>query len=270
MDCRTSGYNSPANIVAGPTLMNHKQTTSGYKTDTLYAKSRKSVAPFEFDQQVADVFQDMISRSVPGYALTLKLIGQIAAEYSQTSSSCFDLGCSLGASALKLQQYAAKDCNVIGIDNSSAMIDKCQQQLTALGLADQITLRCEDINKAAIANASIVVLNYTLQFIEKSARQPLLNKIYQGMLKGGVLLLSEKVSHPHSETEKLLTELHLNYKRQQGYSEMEIAQKRSSLEYVLIAETQQQHLDRISSAGFGRATIINKALNFTTFMATKT
>jgi len=250
--------------------MNHKQISGGYKPDTLYAESRKSVAPFEFNQQVAEVFQNMISRSVPGYALTLNLIGQIAAEYSQTSSNCFDLGCSLGASALKLQQYAAQDCNVIGIDSSSAMTDKCLQQLTALGLADQITLRCEDISETAITNASIVVLNYTLQFIEKSAREPLLNKIYQGMLKGGVLLLSEKVSHPHSETEKLLTDLHLNYKRQQGYSEMEIAQKRTSLENVLIAETEQQHLDRIMRAGFGRVTIINKALNFTTFLGMKT
>lgn len=249
--------------------MNHKQTTSGYKTDTLYAKSRKSVAPFEFDQQVADVFQDMISRSVPGYAMVLNLIGQIAAEYSQASSNCYDLGCSLAASALKIQQYATEDCCVIAIDNSSAMIEKCQQQLTDLGLADQITLRCEDISKTSISNASVVVLNYTLQFIEKSARAPLLNKIHQGMLKNGVLILSEKVSHQQAETEELLTDLHLNYKRQQGYSEMEIAQKRSSLENVLIAETEQAHLDRISSAGFSRVTTINKALNFTTFMGLK-
>ena len=250
--------------------MNRKQATTGYRTDKLYAKSRKTVAPFEFDQQVADVFQDMIRRSVPGYALVLELVGQVAAEYSQDSSNCYDLGCSLGASALKLQQYATSNCNVIAVDNSSAMINQCRQQLTNLGLADQIALHCEDINKTPISNASVVVLNYTLQFIQKSMRTPLLYKIHRGMRKKGVLILSEKIGHKNPITEQVLTGLHINYKRQQGYSEMEIAQKRSSLENVLIAETEEDHLARITSVGFDQVTIINKALNFTTFMGIKT
>jgi tRNA (cmo5U34)-methyltransferase len=241
----------------------------GQKTDNLYAKSRKVVPPFEFNQQVATVFQDMISRSVPGYALALDLIGLATAEHSQESTNCYDLGCSLGASALKIQQHAARGCKVIAIDNSAAMIEKCKQQLTQLGLADQIELQCQDINETPISNASVVVLNYTLQFIEKSARAPLLSKIYHGMRNQGVLILSEKTTHSSPEIQELLNTLHLNFKRQQGYSELEIAQKRSSLEKVLIAEHEKEHIHRIKSVGFTQVSVINKALNFTTFMGVK-
>ena len=249
--------------------MDQNTPSPGQKPDSLYAKSRKVVPPFEFDQQVANVFQDMISRSVPGYALVLDLIGLATAQYSQMSTNCYDLGCSLGASALKMQQQAAANCKVIAIDNSSAMIEKCKQQFTHLSLTDQIELHCQDINQTPISNASVVVLNYTLQFIEKPARAPLLNKIHQGMCENGVLIVSEKVRHSRTKTQDLLTNLHLDFKRQQGYSELEIAQKRTSLETVLIAESEKEHLHRISSAGFSEVSIISTALNFTTFLGIK-
>ncbi len=237
--------------------------------DTVYATPRETVAAFRFDKQVADVFQDMIERSVPGYGLVLQLLGVVAEHYSQPDTNIYDLGCSLGASTLQLRRHAADGCHIVGIDNASSMVERCKANLARDHSAASAEVRLEDISKTEFTNASIVVLNFTLQFIEDAERQAILTRIVEGLTPGGVLVLAEKVNFADEDQQAFLTDLHHAFKRHQGYSDLEIAQKRAALENVLVTNSEQTHIERLQAAGLGHVYNCLRCINFSTFIGVK-
>lgn len=238
--------------------------------DTLYADERAQVAPFEFDEEVVAVFPDMIARSVPGYKLLLPLIGQIASRYAQPHSRCYDLGCSLGAVTLALrQQIKQPGCLITAVDNSPAMLNQCREIIGRSGLGVPVELVEDDICQTPISQASVVVLNFTFQFVPPALRDALIQRIYDGLLPGGVLILSEKVVFESPELDELLVMLHHDFKRANGYSELEISQKRTALENVLISETVPQHQARLQKVGFASANLWFQAFNFVSLLAIK-
>lgn len=242
--------------------------------DAIYASPLDQILDFQFDERVVDVFPDMIQRSVPGYSTLVSTIGVLAGRYAQDNSVCYDLGCSLGAVSLSMQQRInAEGCKIVGIDNSPEMIER-GQQLLATQQAEQkgltpISLSCDDILKTEIASASVVVMNFTLQFIDVSQRLALIERIYQGLKPGGVLILSEKLSFEDEQQNALLIDTHHDFKRDNGYSELEISQKRSALEKVLIPESLASHQSRLSEAGFGFQTVWFQCFNFVSMLAIK-
>ncbi len=238
--------------------------------DTLYAAEKTQVAPFEFDEAVVAVFPDMIGRSVPGYKLLLPLIGQIASRYAQPHSRCYDLGCSLGAVTLALrQQIQQPGCRITAVDNSPAMIEQCHEIIGRSGAGLPVELVEADICQMPISQASVVVLNFTFQFVPPALRDALIQRIYDGLLPGGVLILSEKVVFEPPELDDLLVTLHHDFKRANGYSDLEISQKRTALENVLISETVPQHQARLQKAGFASAELWFQAFNFVSLLAIK-
>ncbi len=238
--------------------------------DRIYSQPHGQLNAFQFDEQVAKVFSDMIRRSVPGYAMSLEMLGVIARHYVQPNSVCYDLGCSLGASTLSIRHNLQNDSSrIVGVDNSEAMLSQCQQILDTDKATAPVELRCENIQDTEISNASMAVLNFTLQFIPVAERLGLLQKIYQGLNKGGVLVLSEKIELDNPADQSLLTDLHHDFKRQQGYSELEVAQKRASIENVLIPETVQAHQQRLKDAGFSHSTLWLQCFNFVSLIAIK-
>ena len=238
--------------------------------DTIYANEKTKVAPFEFDEEVVAVFPDMIERSVPGYTLLLPLIGQIASRYAQSDSRCYDLGCSLGAVTKMLQQQINQpDCRITAVDNSPAMIEQCRHTLTQTGEGIPVDLVEADICQIPIRQASVVVLNFTFQFVAPSLRDELIQRIYDGLLPGGVLILSEKVIFALPELDQRLVQLHHDFKWANGYSGLEISQKRTALEDVLISETVPQHQARLMGAGFASANLWFQAFNFVSLLAIK-
>ena len=244
--------------------------TNSSVSDELYAAHQPKVAPFEFDEAVVSVFPDMIKRSVPGYKLLLPLIGQIANRYAQPNSVCYDLGCSLGAVTLVLrEQIEQEGCRITAVDNSPAMIDQFRKILNETEPGIPVDLVESDICHMPIANASVVVLNFTFQFVPPTQRQALIQRIYDGLLPGGVLILSEKVVFEREALDDLLVTLHHDFKRAKGYSDMEISQKRTALEDVLISETVPQHQARLRRAGFTSADMWFQAFNFVSLLAIK-
>lgn len=238
--------------------------------DLIYANPLAEVKQFIFDQAVVDVFPDMIERSVPGYATIINMIGDLAERYAQPNSQCYDLGCSLGAATLAMRhRIRAAGCTITGVDNSSAMIDRCQQIIAADSSAVAVTLTCANVQDVEINNASMAVLNFTLQFISVAERLSVLTRIYRGLLPGGVLILSEKVAFYDAPHQTLMTELHHNFKRANGYSELEIAQKRSAIENVLIPETLDTHRQRLRAAGFNSVDVWFQCFNFASLIAIK-
>jgi tRNA (cmo5U34)-methyltransferase len=238
--------------------------------DTIYAKPLDEPGRFAFDDSVAQVFPDMIRRSVPGYTTIIAMTGLLAGRYSQPGSTCYDLGCSLGASTLAMRQHIPwQDCRIIGVDNSPAMLQRCQTVIDTDSHEIPVSLRCADLEEVAIENASVVVLNFTLQFIEPGRRDAVIDGIYRGLRPGGIMILSEKVTFEDPHLDQLNIELHHEFKRANGYSELEIAQKRSALENVLIRETLNEHRQRIARAGFGSCDVWFQCFNFASLIALK-
>ncbi len=238
--------------------------------DTLYSTPRNPSDRFKFDEQVASVFNDMINRSVPGYTMMLEMIGIIASEYARPETRCYDLGCSLGASTLSIRHSLPdKSCTIIAVDNSPAMIARCDSNIEADDHPAPVHVCCDDIMNIPIENASLVVLNFTLQFITPDQREVLLTRIYEGLVPGGALVLSEKCILSKPEEQATLTRLYHDFKRRQGYSDLEIAQKRSALENVLVPDTLETHRQRLGRAGFGQVTPWFQCFTFMSLLATK-
>jgi tRNA (cmo5U34)-methyltransferase len=238
--------------------------------DKIYSAPLDKMIDFRFDERVVNVFPDMIQRSVPGYATLIQSIGTMAARHVQPGTHCYDLGCSLGAVSLSLRHAIQQDdCRIIAVDNSSAMIDKARELLDTDAASVPVELICADINQASIENASVVVMNFTLQFIPPEQRQALIQNIYDGLRPGGILILSEKLAFEDERSNQFHIDSHHDFKRANGYSDLEISQKRSALEKVLIPETLTQHQSRLHQAGFSFVEKWYQCFNFVSMVAVK-
>ncbi|KAF3981167.1 MAG: carboxy-S-adenosyl-L-methionine synthase CmoA [Methylococcales symbiont of Hymedesmia sp. n. MRB-2018] len=238
--------------------------------DTLFASPIESVSSFKFDSAVVNVFADMIQRSVPGYQTIIYAIGLVADRYAKEHTVCYDLGCSLGAATLSMRhQISTQHCKIIAVDNSPDMLRQFKKTLDEDDGHQEVDVVCADIRDIPIKNASVVVLNFTLQFILVEDRYDFLQKIYQGLMPGGVLILSEKLRFEDQRQQSLQTDLHHLFKKSQGYSDLEISQKRSALENVLIAETFAEHQQRLQSVGFSSVEVWFQYFNFASIVALK-
>jgi len=229
-----------------------------------------NIADFSFDAQVADVFTDMIERSVPGYRAILTMIETLTEHYGQSGSTLYDLGCSLGGATLSMRRgITAENCRIVAVDSSESMIERCQKTMERDHNPTSVHTICSDIRDVEIKDASVVVLNFTLQFIPPVDRFQLLEKISAGMRPGGVLILSEKVVFEDDHLDALLFDIHHDFKRAHGYTDLEISQKRSALENVLIPETIPTHRDRLLKAGFTSVDVWFQCFNFMSMLAIK-
>jgi len=235
--------------------------------DEVFSRPLSEVRAFEFNETVARVFQDMISRSVPGYDLLLRMIGLYASIFLQPNSRVYDLSCSLGEASLMItDQCTAVDCNIIAVDSSAAMIDKCRQHPLTRPPIDWC---CEDIRDTDIDKASMVVLNLTLQFLPPDERPGLLQTIFDGLNPGGILVLSEKIVFADAAQNERMQQLYLGFKKTMGYSDLEISQKRNALENVLVPDNEQQHEERLRSVGFTEIYQCFRGFNFVSYIAIK-
>lgn len=240
------------------------------KKDTLFATPKDMIVDFEFDESVASVFSDMIRRSVPGYGTLVTLTGLLAEQYVQPQSQIYDLGCSLGAISLSiLHRIRNTHFKIIAVDNSQAMVERCKKNLPEDSDNTAVEVLCGDILDVEIQDASVVVINLTMQFIDPAYRLKLLRTIYDGLLPGGVLILSEKISFDDPHEQVFQENAHIAFKKANAYSELEISQKRTALEKVLIPDSIETHLDRLRKAGFDTVHQWFQCFNFVSFIAIK-
>jgi len=238
--------------------------------DLIFSNKQSQVKDFTFDAQVVEVFPDMISRSVPGYNTIIDTIGRLSQRFVVDNSNVYDLGCSLGAATLAMRKgIKAENCKIIGVDNSSAMVERCKMHVNAFKGKTPVEIIEGNILDITIENASMVVLNFTLQFIEPKTRAALITKIAKGLKPGGLLLLSEKISAEDGICNEHLVDLHLDFKRANGYSELEIAQKRTALENVMRIDSLPEHIERLENAGFSHNTPWFQCFNFFSLIAIK-
>ncbi len=222
---------------------------------------------FEFDENVASVFDDMLSRSVPFYNEMLNLTTSFALKYTKENSSIYDLGCSTASTLINIANHSKDKLNLTGIDTSSAMLDRASHK--AKGYGHEIEFIQDDIFNVELKSADVIISNYTLQFIRPLQREKLISKIYNALNEGQVFIFSEKVICEDKVLNKQFIDEYYNFKKEQGYSEFEIAQKREALENVLIPYTYDENQKMIKDAGFKHIECIFKWVNFATFIAIK-
>jgi len=257
-------------------------TPNGQSRDSLFAQPLGAVSEFRFDQNVADVFPDMLKRSIPGYQAIISQSGLLAARYTQPNTNLYDLGCSLGATSLAMHKALSESrrdnplqsngCLIHGIDNSSAMIKKATDIIAAqIGKTDElpINLHCEDMQNSDLQNASVVAMNFTLQFVAPAQRNNMMQSIADSLRTGGVLILSEKVTFDDPRLSDMHINMYHNFKRANGYSDLEISQKRNALENVLVPDTLETHTKRLEAAGFTSSSVWFQCFNFASLIAIK-
>ncbi|WPD24847.1 MAG: carboxy-S-adenosyl-L-methionine synthase CmoA [Candidatus Electrothrix scaldis] len=241
--------------------------------DRLYS-SGKVTEDFSFNDKVAEVFDDMFDRSVPHYRTVIKIIASMIRHLAKPESRICDLGCATGSTLLELSRLLP-DMNLrfIGLDNAPAMLDKARRKAEMFGKSAVIEFHQQDITapelSSALAGTDIILCNYTLQFIRPMLRQNFINRLAEALPAGGLLFLSEKIISSHSLLNRTFIDLYHNFKRDQGYSELEIAAKREALENVLIPFTPKENIKLLQENGFQDVEMFFRWINFASFVALK-
>ncbi len=234
-------------------------------TDKVFDKS--ITKQFEFDEEVASVFDDMLTRSVPFYKEMQRLTISFALNYLEDEDKVYDLGCSTASTLIELSKHSSKKLQLIGIDNSEAMLERASNKSKAFGV--DINFINEDLHNTSFDDAKLIISNYTLQFIRPLQREKLVKKIYNSLQNNGIFIFSEKVISSDKVLSKQYIDEYYEFKKTQGYSEYEISQKREALENVLIPYTEEENKKMILDAGFTHCETLFKWVNFATFIAIK-
>lgn len=242
--------------------------------DQIYRDGSLQADDFVFNDRVVRVFPDMIRRSVPGYGVIVPSIALLARRYAQPGTRIYDLGSSLGAVSLAIADAVEQaDVRIVAIDNSPDMVARFGEIVAERDRLEEFGPKIEvvegDVLEAEYHDASVVVLNFTLQFIDREVRAGLLQNIANGMRPGGILVLSEKICFESEAEQQLQNAWHHDFKRAQGYSDLEIARKRDALEQTLLPDTMDKHIERLLAAGFSQAYRWFQCFNFASVVAVR-
>ncbi len=238
--------------------------------DEIFREPRESIGDFHFGRETAAVFDDMLDRSVPFYAEVQRMMGEIAADFAVAGSRLYDLGCSTGTTLLCLDRAVPPGVTFIGVDSSPEMLEQARAKLAKHGFNRHHELVCQNINDGvALVDASVVVMNLTLQFVRPLNRDRLISGVAQGMNRNGCLILVEKVLGHDSTLNRLFIKYHYDFKKRNGYSEMEIAQKREALENVLIPYHFEENRELLLRNGFRACDVFFRWYNFCGLLAIK-
>lgn len=225
---------------------------------------------FQFNQEVSECFDDMAKRSIPFYQQSINMSAQLTQLYYLQETVIYDLGFSTANFPIALSKVFDKDSfSYIGLDSSAEMATIAQQKILSLPKQHQVRLLVEDINQHQYLPASVFFANYTFQFIRPMQRLPLLRKIFSSLSNGGILLLSEKVLESDGNLSRQFIDLYYRYKKENGYSDLEISQKREALENVLVPYRLQENIELLKLAGFSQVEIFFKWFNFASLIAVK-
>ena len=250
--------------------MDMKGSNDSSRRDQLFAGGERVPGDFEFDERVAEVFDDMVVRSVPHYLEVQQTTVDLCSKLYQAGTYIYDLGCSTGSTLYMLERaLTSADVRLIGVDSSPAMLERCRRRLgPALesGRVELVQARAETLG---YRSASVIVLHYTLQFIPIKERLLLLERLWHALVPGGALLLSEKLAFKSSKIEGLMTDLYYRFKVCNGYSEHEVEQKRRALNGVLVPLSEEQNREMLCTAGFHEVEVYLKRYNVASFLALK-
>lgn len=236
--------------------------------DNIFA-GRHYPKPFAFNHEVAEVFDDMVQRSIPLYRDVTKFTADWVINFYQPGTAIIDIGCSTGTTTHQIAQRLTQAASFLAIDSSDAMIRRAEEKLNDLPSQHKLHLVCNDVMAVTLPKASAVVINYTLQFLPVASRQQLMQRIFEALVPGGIVMISEKVRHASPSFQELGTSIYESFKERQGYSRTEIEKKKEALENVLIPFTEAEHRKLLEQSGFKNVESVMKWNTFMTLVAQK-
>lgn len=247
-----------------------KLVLSTNNKDQVFADANASVNDFKFDQKVAKVFDDMVSRSVPYYTEMQRMTGELARDFAKPNSNLYDIGCSTATTMLLMDDMVDPSVNFIGFDNSPEMLDKAREKVNAAGTKRNYDLKVVDLHQPfTLENASVASMILTLQFIRPLHRERVVQHIYDGLNEDGAFILIEKVTSEDTIFNRLFIQNYYDFKRRNGYSETEISQKREALENVLIPYRMDENFDMLKKVGFKTMEVFFRWYNWCGIIAIK-
>lgn len=239
--------------------------------DKVFDYNDRKASDFTFDKTVAGVFDDMVSRSVPFYYEMQRMSAELAGDFATDNSNVVDIGCSTGTSIIAFDKMIKAGATLVGLDNSHEMLKKAEDKLSAANLAHSYQLEYSDLNKGGpeIENASFVSMILTLQFVRPLYRERIVKQIYDGLNANGAFLMIEKLTSEDTIFNRLFIEHYYDYKRRNGYSDLEISNKREALENVLIPYRMEENFELLRGAGFSKIDVFFRWYNFCGIIAKK-
>jgi tRNA (cmo5U34)-methyltransferase len=250
--------------------MADEQKSATPRDEVFRSTEEGSIADYRYGPEVANVFDDMIVRSVPLYHEIQRMIGEMASDIVTPGSRVYDLGCSSGTTMLALDPAVTRDATFVGIDNSEDMLAKCREKLGESGFARPYELECLDLNQGVhVENASLALLVLTLQFIRPLNRERLMADLFRGLKQNGAVILVEKVLGEDSHFNRLFIKYYYDMKRRNGYSETEISHKREALENVLVPYKLLENRELLLRTGFRYVDVFFKWYNYCGIIAIK-
>ena len=243
------------------------------KRDEVFQATAARACDFEFDQEVAEVFDDMLLRSVPFYREQQQMIKELGKKFWIPGTKVYDLGCSTATTLVNLCRELDESVRLIGYDNSLPMLEQARHKINDNGLADRIEVRYADLNAQLdgllLDNASVVSMCWTLQFVRPLQRDDLIKWIYQALVNGGVMIITEKVLTNDTHMNRFFIDFYYQFKKRNGYSYNEIMRKREALENVLIPYRIDENLVMFRRNGFEIVETFFQWYNFAGFLCVK-
>ncbi|MBH48612.1 MAG: carboxy-S-adenosyl-L-methionine synthase CmoA [Halobacteriovorax sp.] len=238
--------------------------------DEIFGKKNGQIENFSFNQEVAAVFDDMVERSIPNYGEVHRIVADMVRRYLASGATVYDLGCSTGSTMVLMHNTAKQEnkvLNLIGVDASKAMLEKCSSKLKEHHVKAKLIEG--DLLDLDYESCDMIVMDYTLQFIPLEQRSRLLSKLFQALKPGGRFVLAEKIASSNPKIQEMITDLYYDFKRRNGYSELEISQKREALENVMTPLTPTQQISMLEVAGFTQVDMVFRWYNFAAWLAIK-
>jgi tRNA (cmo5U34)-methyltransferase len=252
------------------TSRDHATGAKPKPVDQLFAEPAERIDDFQFNASTAAVFDDMVSRSVPFYGEIQRIVGELAADFGVPGTNLYDLGCATGTTLAALDPVVDSDVHFVGIDNSDDMLAQAREKLSAMEGRRRLELLNADLDRGVdIEDASVVTMVLTLQFVRPLHRERLVERIFAGLRKDGALILTEKITSPHTMLNRLFIKNYYEYKRRNGYSQVEIAQKREALENILIPYRYEENEALLKEVGFTQVDEVFRWYNFCCMVAVK-
>lgn len=240
------------------------------RKDDIFATPQSTVADFSFDEKTASVFDDMLVRSVPFYLEVQRMMSELARDFAVPGTNVYDMGCSTGTTLIQLDPILPEGVRLVGYDYSEEMLKKAEEKLKSYGMQHDYHLEYMDLNKGVrLENASVVIMNLTLQFVRPLNRERLIRSIAERVNENGCLILIEKVLSRDSLLNRFFIKYYYDFKEATGYSKLEISQKREALKNILIPYRVQENEELVLQNGFSECEIFFKWYNFCGYIIRK-
>ncbi|MFP4364588.1 MAG: carboxy-S-adenosyl-L-methionine synthase CmoA [Spirochaetia bacterium] len=244
------------------------------RKDRIFSQPAERIKPFEFNEKVAHVFDDMAKRSIPFYREVQGMVTELASAFFKPGTVIYDLGCSTGTTAIllanQLHSLGHSEFEIHGIDSSKPMCEEAVSKINDDDIAkNHVRIHHGNITSWDLANASVVIMNYTLQFIPPLKREELVNRVFSSLIHKGIFLVSEKNLQSSTDISRIFIDRYYDFKRQNGYSELEISRKREALENILIPYSVEEEKKLFRQAGFESVDMFFTWYNFSSFICMK-